>query len=253
MYLIAVFTYFISVLHPVPRGDSVIFFDDFNGAALDESFWNYELGDGCPDLCGWGNNEPQIYIKENAVVRDGKLIIRATKDDGAIHSARLTTKKKVEFQYGTIEVRAKFPGGRGLWPAIWMLGSDIDTNRWPGCGEIDIMEYVGRNPGVIYNSLHTPYSYGETINSKQTYLESLEGVFHTFKTVWSSEAIKFHIDGKLVYTFSPEEKNTKTWPFDKTFYLLVNMAVGGNFGGPDIDESIFPSEFVIDYIKVTKN
>lgn len=158
----------------------------------------------------------------------------------------------MEFQYGTVEVRAQLPRGHGLWPAIWMLGNDIDTNIWPGCGEIDIMEYVGREPHTIYTSLHTPASYGNTINSQKTRIENIEEGFHVYKAHWTNEAIAFYIDDAHVYTFSPSEKNDKTWPYDKPFYMLINMAIGGNFGGPDVDDSIFPQEFIVDYIKVYK-
>lgn len=230
--------------------EEVIFYEEFRGNSLNEHYWNYELGDGCPKLCGWGNNEPQIYTKENAILENDMLKIMATHDKGIYNSSRITTKNKIEFQYGTIETRAKLPKGKGLWPAIWMLGHDIDTNIWPACGEIDIMEYVGRKPGVIYTSLHTPSSHGETINSKQSYLEGIEEGFHNYKVKWTKKNIQFFIDDTWVYTYEPEIKNKETWPFDKPFYLLINMAIGGNFGGPEIDNSIFPSEFVIDYIKV---
>lgn len=234
------------------HGQELVFSDEFDQDKLDETYWNYMLGDGCPNLCGWGNNERQIYTKENAQLKDGYLIITATKTGSVYNSARLTTKDKVEFKYGTIEVRAKLPQGQGLWPAIWMLGSNIDEAVWPNCGEIDIMEYVGKQPGVIYTSLHTADSYGETINSKKHKLDNIEQGFHTYAAQWTENEIKFSIDGALVYTFSPKDKNEKTWPFDQPFYVLLNMAIGGNFGGPEVDDSIFPQEFVIDYVRVYK-
>lgn len=230
----------------------LVFEEQFNGPDLNESNWNFELGDGCPNLCGWGNNERQRYTKENISFRDGNLVITATKDSSLYRSSRLTTKAKIEIQYGIVEVRAKLPNGHGLWPAIWMLGNDIDTNTWPGCGEIDIMEYVGREPHTIYTSLHTPSSYGETINSQKTIDTNIEDGFHTYKVDWNEDRIAFYIDGEHVYDYSPETKNVETWPFDKPFYLLLNMAIGGNFGGPEVDDSIFPQEFVIDYVKIYK-
>lgn len=232
------------------KAPQLVFEDHFESNELDMSQWNYELGDGCPDLCGWGNQERQIYNKENVSLRDGHLVITATKDSTRYQSSRITTKGKVEIQYGTIEVRAMLPKGHGLWPAIWMLGNDIDNNTWPGCGEIDIMEYVGREPHTIYTSLHTPDSYGDTINTEKTINTDIEEGFHTYKTDWNEERIQFYIDDELVYTFAPKIKNDKTWPFDKPFYLLLNMAIGGDFGGPEVDDSIFPQEFVIDYVKI---
>lgn len=233
-----------------PHEPKLIFEEQFEGNVLNDSIWNYQLGDGCPNLCGWGNNEPQIYTKENARVENGFLIISATKDSTGYKSARLTTKDKFNFQYGTIEARLQLPKGQGLWPAFWMLGSDIDEVGWPKSGEIDIMEYVGREPHILYTSLHTPDSHGNTINSKKTTFENLEEGFHTYKAEWTKDFIKFYMDDQLVYTFSPEVKDASTWPFNKQFYVLLNMAIGGNFGGPEIDDTIFPQDYIIDYIKV---
>ena len=228
----------------------VVFEESFDGDQLDLSSWNYDLGDGCPNLCGWGNNERQIYAEKNVILRDGHLVITATKNGNLYESGKITTKKKIEFQYGTVEVRAKLPKGHGLWPAIWMLGNDIDTNRWPGCGEIDMMEYVGKEPGVIHTTLHTPASYGSSVNTKRTVIDGIEDDFHIYKTEWTENAIEFYIDNKKVYSFSPQEKNAKTWPYDKPFYFILNLAIGGNFGGPEVDDSIFPQEFIIDYVKI---
>lgn len=229
----------------------LIFEEQFNGTALNETHWNYELGDGCPN-CGWGNNEREIYTKDNVSVRDGNLVITATKDS-IYRSGRITTAKKVEFQYGTVEVRAKLPLGQGTWPAIWMLGNDIGSVSWPACGEIDMMEYVGRKPHEIYTTLHTPDSHGNSKNTKVTTIEDIENGFHIYKCHWTKDSIEFFIDGNLVYTFNPEVKNESTWPFDKPFYVILNLAIGGNFGGPEVDDSIFPQEFLIDYVKIYKN
>ncbi|WP_299716139.1 glycoside hydrolase family 16 protein [uncultured Tenacibaculum sp.] len=230
--------------------EKLIFHQDFNAQKLDTSLWNFDLGNGCPNLCGWGNNERQLYTKENVSVKDGKLVIKATKQDSSYFSGKIHTKSKFEFTYGTIEVKAKLPQGHGLWPAIWMLGHDIDKNTWPACGEIDIMEYVGKEPHTIYTSLHNSSSYGNTINSKKTRKKNIEEGFHIYKTEWSKDAIVFYIDGEKVYTYSPNEKDEKNWPYDKPFYLILNLAIGGNFGGPEVDDNIFPQEFIIDYIKV---
>lgn len=230
----------------------LIFQEEFDGTELNTANWNYQMGDGCPDLCGWGNNERQKYTDTNVSVSNGILSIKATKQGDLYNSGRITTKGKVEFQYGIVEVRAKLPQGQGLWPAIWMLGNDIDQIKWPNCGEIDIMEYVGKQPGVIYTSLHTPASYGATINSKQTKITNIESGFHVYKADWSAQQIDFYIDNQKVYTFKPDEKTEHTWPFDKPFYMLLNLAIGGNFGGPDVDDTIFPQEFLVDYIRVYK-
>ncbi len=230
----------------------VIFEDQFDGTELNESNWNYELGDGCPNLCGWGNNERQTYTKENVSLKEGNLVITATKDS-IYRSGRITTAKKVEFQYGTIEVRAKLACGQGTWPAIWMLGNDIGSIGWPASGEIDIMEYVGKNPHTIHHTLHTTDSYGQSKNTKVITIENIEDGFHVYKCQWTKDSISFFIDNTLTYTFNPEVKNKNTWPFDKPFYVILNLAVGGNFGGPKVDDSVFPQEFLVDYVKIYKN
>ncbi|WP_417291368.1 family 16 glycosylhydrolase [Corallibacter sp.] len=228
----------------------VLFEENFDDESLNMSNWNYQLGNGCPEICGWGNNERQFYTKENVSLRNGKLVITATKDSLGYKSGRITTQDKFEFQYGTVEVKAKLPKGYGIWPAIWMLGSNIDAVGWPTSGEIDIMEYVGKSPHEIHTTLHTSDSHGKSINTKISTIETIEDGFHVYKCHWNSEKIEFFIDDALVYTFSPENKNEKVWPFNQPFYIILNLAVGGNFGGPDVDDTIFPQEFIIDYVRV---
>ncbi|WP_445457618.1 glycoside hydrolase family 16 protein [Flavobacterium sp. HNIBRBA15423] len=224
--------------------------ENFDGNQLNENVWNFELGNGCPNICGWGNNESQIYTKKNHKVENGYLIITANYDGTTYTSTRITTKNKKEFQYGRIETRAKLPQGKGLWPAFWMLGANISEVGWPKCGEIDILEYIGKEPDYIFTSLHTQDSHGNTINTKKTKIETIEEGFHIYAIDWNKEEIAFYVDSNLVYTFKPEEKNENTWPYNQPFYFLINMAIGGNFGGPSIDNTVLPQEFSIDYIKV---
>lgn len=232
---------------------TLLFSNEFDESEINEKVWNFELGDGCPDLCGWGNNERQVYTRENAIIRENNLVITAAHDSTGYFSSKLTTKNNFEFQYGTIEVRAKLATGHGVWPAIWMLGHDIDSVGWPLTGEIDIMEYVGRAPHEIHTTLHTQDSHGKSKNTAVTKLKDIEEDFHIYKCDWTKEYIKFYIDDELVYTFSPEERNEEIWPFDKPFYIILNLAIGGNFGGPEVDDTIFPQEFIIDYVRVYKN
>jgi len=241
------------VLYLKPQNTShtnLVFSDEFNEGKLDLSSWSYELGNGCPNLCGWGNNELQVYTKKNVSTVNNQLVISATKKGDNYYSGRISSKDKFEFKYGTIEVKAQLPKGKGLWPAIWMLGHDINVKGWPACGEIDIMEYVGKTPGEIHTTLHTPESFGKSFNTKVTSIETIEEGFHIYKTKWDANQIQFYIDDALVYTFSPQQKDDKTWPFDKPFYIILNLAIGGNFGGPEVDNSIFPEKFIIDYVKV---
>lgn len=240
---------------PDPDPDPVLIWsDEFDGTELNTADWNFELGDGCDlGICGWGNNEPQIYTDSNHEVRDGMLYINILNEGGMYTSTRITTKDKVEFTYGRVEARAKVPVGTGVWPAIWMLGANIDAVGWPLCGEIDILEYVGKNPGEVFNSIHTQSSSGATINTRTTPIADIEEGFHTFAINWTTNRIEFFVDDELTYTYVPSQFDEAHWPFFRDQYLILNTAVGGNFGGPVIDDSIFPQEFVIDYIRVYSN
>lgn len=227
--------------------------ENFDGKNLNESVWNYELGDGCPNVCGWGNNERQIYTKTNHRLEGGKLIITTKKDGDKYTSTRITTAGNKEFKYGYMEARAKLPTGHGIWPAFWMLGSNIKQVGWPLAGEIDILEYIGREPDMVYTTLHTKANHGDKANSKKTLFPDIEKGFHTYGVNWTAEKMEFFVDGKSVYTFVPPNKSTEVWPYDQPFYFIINTAVGGNFGGPDVDDTIFPQEFIIDYVKVYSN
>jgi len=246
-YYLLLFVFIVSLCHGQKR---LVWEEQFDGSNLDKSSWNFELGDGCPHLCGWGNNEKQFYTDQNYQVKDGFFTISAKLNEGKYTSTKITTKGKKEFQYGKIEVRAKLPKGKGIWPAAWMLGSNIDEAGWPLCGEIDILEYVGRLPETIFTTLHTADSHGNSKNTKKEQISGIEEGFHIYAIDWNKDRIEFYIDQQLFYTFRPEEKNIETWPFDQPFYLILNMAVGGHFGGKEIDNSIFPQSFIIDYIKV---
>lgn len=224
--------------------------ENFNGSKLNESVWNSELGDGCPALCGWGNQERQIYTTTNQEISKGKLTIQAKKEGDLYTSTKITTKGKKEFQYGRIEARAKLPKGLGLWPAFWLLGSNITDFGWPKCGEIDILEHVGREPNLVYTTIHTQESHGNTINTKKTIFPDILEGFHVYAIDWTKDKIDFFVDEKLVYTYDPELKNENNWPFNQPFYIIINLAVGGNFGGPEVDDTIFPKNFVVDYVKV---
>lgn len=228
----------------------LIWQENFETTTLNLSNWNFELGNGCPDLCGWGNNERQLYTLNNHSIKNGTLIITAQKQDSIYTSTKITTKGKKEFLYGKIEARAKLPKGSGIWPAFWMLGSSISTQGWPKCGEIDILEYVGKEPNTIFTTLHTQDSFGNSVNTKKTYFPTIEEDFHIYAIDWTKDKIEFLIDNSSVYTFNPTIKNDDTWPFNKPFYIILNLAVGGNFGGPNVDDTIFPQKFEIDYIKV---
>jgi|SRR6218665_6708 len=224
--------------------------ENFTAKNLNEKVWNFELGNGCPNICGWGNNERQFYTKDNHELKDGNLVITAKKDAEKYTSTRITTKGKKEFQYGRIEARAKLPTGQGIWPAFWMLGINIDQVGWPKSGEIDILEYIGKEPHTVYTTLHMQDFHGDHASSKKTNFPKIEEGFHLYSVEWTKDQMDFWVDDQLVYTYNPEKKTENNWPFNQPFYIIVNMAVGGNFGGPEVDDRIFPQQYVVDYIKV---
>ncbi len=233
---------------------TLLWSDEFNYNGLPAATkWGYDKGGH-----GWGNNEAQYYTEadtNNALVKGGKLTITARKEhrDGKEYtSSRLVTRNKKEFLYGRIDVRAKLPAGRGTWPAIWMLGTNIDAAGWPKCGEIDIMEHVGYDPGVIVGTVHSDlYNHikGTQISGRVT-LEDFSSAFHIYSVDWSKEKIDFLIDNKLYLSIPNKYKTLEEWPFDAPHYLLLNLAIGGNWGGQKgIDDSIFPVSYEIDYVR----
>ncbi|MFM2228777.1 MAG: hypothetical protein RL607_35 [Bacteroidota bacterium] len=224
--------------------------ENFEGTELNTAVWNFELGNGCPNVCGWGNNERELYTQTNHQVSNGYLTIEARKDGNQYTSTRITTAGKKEFMYGRIEARAQLPVGQGIWPAFWMLGANIGQVGWPLCGEIDILEYVGKNPHQVYTTLHTTATHGDHASSKVTTIPKIEEGFHTYAIEWDAQKIEFFVDNLSVYVYAPADRSKEVWPFNQKFFILVNMAIGGNFGGPEVNDTIFPQRYVIDYIRV---
>lgn len=227
---------------------------DTDGAP-NSSIWGYDIGTG---ENGWGNQELQYYTDraENVQVRNGVLLITAQKEDfegSQYTSARLVTKDKFEQQYGRFEARIRLPYGQGIWPAFWMLGADIDENPWPGAGEIDIMEYRGQNPTVLIGTVHGPgYSGGESISKEYTLPnDRFDTGFHIFGIDWGPEYINFYVDDVLYNQITPDDVPGQ-WVFDKPFYILMNLAVGGTFVGSPNQETIFPQTMIVDYVRVYK-
>lgn len=239
-----------------------IWADEFNYEGLpDTEKWSYDLGDGCPKICGWGNNELQSYTDaiKNARVENGNLIIEAHREDmdsRKYSSARLVSRGKGDWKYGRIEVRAKLPSGLGTWPAIWMLSTDWEYGGWPESGEIDIMEHVGYSPDTIFGTVHTK-AYHHSIGTHKTgdiYMPDAESNFHVYAVNWTEEKIDFFVDDNKYFTFLNEHKTFKEFPFDKKFHLIMNIAVGGNWGGKHgVDESIWPRRMEVDYVRVYKD
>lgn len=232
----------------------LVWSDDFGYSGLpDSTKWNYDVGGH-----GWGNNELQFYTKqrlENARVEKGFLIIEARKElweEKNYTSARLITKGKGDWQYGKIEVRARLPKGVGTWPAIWMLGSTTPL-RWPDDGEIDIMEHVGFNQGYIHGSVHCK-KYYHSIGTQRTdtiRVEDCSEKFHLYAVEWNKDSVNVSMDTKTFFSFANEHSGYDAWPFDNKMHLLLNIAVGGNWGGQKgVDENIWPQRMEIDYVRV---
>lgn len=229
--------------------------DEFNGARIDTSKWGYETGSG-----GWGNHELEYYTSNpaNSQVVDGNLVITAKKEllPGATYSsARMHSKGAGNFLYGRIEVRAKLPAGKGPWPAIWALSTDNAYGNWPASGEMDIMEHVGYDPNNIYITMHTQ-AYNHTINTQKGTTVSVPtstSEFHIYRIDWTPATVTGFVDGQQYFTFPNGGTGYAAWPFDKRFHLLLNIAVGGDFGGAQgVDESAFPAAMQIDYVRYYK-
>ena len=233
----------------------LVWADEFNySGAPDATKWAYDTGGS-----GWGNQELQFYTKarlENARVGGGKLIITARKEEfeGMKYtSARLVTRGKASWKYGWLEVRAKLPGGRGTWPAIWMLADNYRMDNWPATGELDIMEHVGFDPGRIHASIHcAAYNHiAGTQKTATTVAPDALNEFHVYGLNWTADFIEAYFDGKRYFRFENEHENAKKWPFDAPFYLILNVAVGGGWGGQKgVDDSIWPQSLEIDYVRV---
>ncbi|PWJ36160.1 family 16 glycosylhydrolase [Sediminitomix flava] len=234
---------------------SLVWSDEFNYSGLpDQSKWGYDVGGN-----GWGNGEAQFYTEnrlENARVENGKLIIEARKESmgGSDYtSARLVTRDKGDWLYGRFEIKAKLPTGRGTWPAIWMLPTDWEYGGWPDSGEIDIMEHVGHDPAIVHGTVHTKAYYHSIGTQKggSTMVDDFNTAFHVYAIEWSEEEIVWYIDDVEYFRFKNEHKTYKEWPFDKRFHLLLNIAVGGSWGGAQgIDDTIFPQRMEVDYVRV---
>ncbi len=240
----------------------MIWNDEFDKDGLpNQDNWGYDMADGCPHVCGWGNNELQYYTKDenNARVEDGHLIIEAHKSAVGgknYSSARVVTRGKNSWSGGKLEIRAKLPNGKGTWPAIWMMPEESTYGIWPRSGEIDIMEHVGYSPDSIIGTVHTE-AFNHMIGTQvgnDVYIPDCEQEFHTYSITWSQERIEWFVDGKKYHTFLNRNKSYKEWPFDKPFYLIMNIAVGGNWGGKHgVDEDIWPQRMVVDYVRVYQN
>lgn len=232
-------------------GYSLKWSDEFNEPVLDKNSWNYETGAG-----GWGNNELENYtntLKNTFITKGGFLVIEARQDSpDSYTSARLQTMGKREFTHGRMDIRAKLPKGKGIWPAIWMLGADIATTPWPASGEIDIMELLGHEPSKVYGTMHWGIANQGSTHIGGDYTlpgEDFSQKFHVFSIVWDSTKIEWYVDDHKYFTGNKSQVNGD-YPFDKPFFFILNVAVGGDWPGNPDNTTLFPQRMIVDYVRV---
>lgn len=246
---------------PEPIDDSgdwdLVWSDEFDGDTIDETSWTYDIGGW-----GWGNGEAQYYTDrpENARIDDGLLVITLRQEqieNSYYTSARLKTQGLREFQYGRIEARMKVPSGSGTWPAFWMLGATFDNDDgdpatdWPQAGEIDVMEHVGRKPQVTYGTIHGPgYAGAGSLGGWNTQDYDIAEDFHTYAIEWDEGGIEWFYDGEPFYEIGPDDIGNREWVYDQPFFLIVNLALGGTFGGNIALDLEYPLHLYVDHVRV---
>lgn len=245
-----------------PGGWSLVWSDEFNGSALDLEKWSVQRGDGCPDLCGWGNGELQRYTAENLTVSDGTLKITAKQavsgTDTSYTSGRVRTLGKGDWTYGRFEIRAKLPTGQGIWPALWLLFSEDTYGGWAASGEIDIMEAVGSAPSEIFGTLHYGGPAPSNVQSGapfQLSYATFSSDFYVFALEWDEGEIRWYVNNVLFQTQTSADWYTTgsddpAAPFNHDFHLLMNVAVGGNLPGAPDPSTSFPQTMEVDYVRV---
>ncbi|MDB5191610.1 MAG: glycoside hydrolase family 16 protein [Segetibacter sp.] len=236
-------------------GYALAWSDEFNGTALNSAIWSFQNGDGCPNICGWGNNELEYYRPENLSFQDGKMIIEARKENfsgRSYTSSKILTEGKKTIKFGRIDIRAKMPKGKGIWPALWLLPQSSMFGGWPRSGEIDLMEYLGHETNKVYGTLHFGPGPGSVQVNKNYTLPTgtFADEFHVFSIEWKQDQIKWLVDGNVYGTANKSDFGTNNYPFNEQFYLIFNMAIGGNWPGSPDTSTYFPQWFIIDYVRV---
>ena len=230
---------------------TLVWSDEFNANEIEQQNWTHEMGNNN----GWGNQELEDYTdkSENSRIENGKLVITALENTpGNYTSARMITKDKQEFKYGRIDIRAKLPQGQGIWPAIWMLGANFDDVGWPKCGEVDIMELVGHIPNEVHGTVHYDNGSGWEMNGTGTRIpepSTFADEFHVFSILWERDQIKWYVDYKKFHEIT-QGMIGPTYPFNKSFFFILNVAVGGIWPGYPDETTVFPQQMTIDYVRV---
>ena len=246
------------VVDETPEGYALVWADEFNGDAINFEYWNHELGDGTAYglPAGWGNNELQLYTDQSTHSGIDKtddvsaLRITAVEESaGAYRSAKLTSQNKISVRFGRVDVKAKMPSGQGIWPAIWMLGDNIDEISWPGCGEIDIVEVLGQVPDRMYSTVHFTNSENslESIQGESNNFGDLSTDYHVYTVEWTPEQIRFLLDGTMINELAIEDDMKE---FLRSFYIILNVAVGGYWPGDPDNTTVFPQQMLVDYVRV---
>lgn len=236
-------------------GYTLAWSDEFSGNTLNTNVWNYETGNGSN---GWGNNELEYYTSstKNSFVSNGNLIIEARKEPLLgfnYSSARLTTQNKKNFQFGRIDIRAKLPVGKGIWPALWMLGANISTVGWPACGEIDMMELIGTYPNRVTGTMHWKPVTGTSASKGADFTNNagdFSQQFHVFSIVWTKDAIKWYVDDYLYVSNTIADVGSANYPFNADHFFIFNVAVGGQWPGSPDATTAFPQRMFVDYVRV---
>lgn len=230
--------------------------DEFTESAINTNYWQYDLGNG-----GWGNQELECYTDSNASIANGYLVIQAKQQTVTYNgvtsnytSSRMNTGGKFSFQYGRVDIRAKLPVQPGMWPALWFLGNNISSAGWPACGETDLMELVGTNPHQVTGSIHWLEAGNQEGTLNNTYIlpnnADYSQKFHVFSLVWTSTQISMYVDDMLYMTESNTSISSGTWPFNQPQFLIVNVAVGGDWPGSPTTATVFPESMYVDYVRV---
>jgi beta-glucanase (GH16 family) len=249
---------------PPSSGYTLVWSDEFNGAdgsSPDSSKWTYDTGGK-----GWGNSELECYtnLAQNAQMKGGNLVITAMNqpgyacNDGTFRdytSARLKTQGLFSQAYGRFEARIRIPKGQGMWPAFWMLGNNVTSVGWPTCGEVDIMENIGREPGTVHGSLHGPSTVSNTSDATAPFSlpagQSFSDDFHLYAVEWEPGTVRFYVDSNLYSTFTQAQWPAGgTWAFDHPFFVILNVAVGGTWPGSPDATTVFPQQMLVDYVRV---
>ncbi len=233
-------------------GYNLVWADEFSTPNVNMANWSFETGEG-----GWGNQELQYYRPDNTSIVDGNLVITARKQNFGTSnytSSRLVTKSKKQFKFGRIDIRAALPKGQGLWPALWMLGSNIDAVSWPTCGEIDIMEHRGDKANKVTSAVHYKNNAGNPeYKSSEEYLTgtaNFQDEFHVFSTIWKQDIIEFLVDDVVYHTITPASLNGAVYPFNSSMFFIFNVAVGGTYSGDPDNSTAFPQHMIVDYVRV---